>query len=448
MTSPSLVHGSTLDHRYVIQQFLLQGSSAEFYLARHRFTEREVVLKVQSPEKAFDRTVRERFEREARALSHVRHSGLVELLDVGEREGALYLALEPMKGRTLRGLLSARGRLDPADVLSIGLSLSNVLGHCHRAGIIHRDLKPDSVFILLGDETRLKLFDFALARLEPETNGPAGSGSDELAALGPAEYMAPEALRMRPQNDHRVDVYALGVLLYELLSSSVPFEGTHGDIVVRLSTGSPSLRSVRPDLPASLLAVIDRCLALDPRERFSSMESVTEALAQVAVELNVAQSDLGTVAYEHDASKVTLRETPFSRRALTSSAVRLRVPDARRQPRVPYTSFANLTLGGIELSGRVEEISVDGAQFIADPGARLVSDTPISRGEPVQLTFALPLGGSVRQVSATVRWTRATRARHVFGVAFAGLAEEDREVIAEYIALAHTDPTPSMLPRR
>lgn len=435
MTIPSLALGSTIDNRYIIQHFLAQGGSAEVYLARHRFLNRDVVVKI--PTRGITLAQRERFEREARALSHVKHPGLVELVDVGEHEGSLYLALEHMKGRTLGGLLAARGRLEPADVVKIGVNLSIVIGHCHSLGVIHRDVKPDNVFILRGAENRLKLFDFGIARLEYDASQHPGRNTQEVSVLGTPEYMAPEALEMRPGIDHRVDIYAFGILLYELLCGAVPFEGTYGEILVKLTNeGTPSLRSARPELPADLLSVVDRCLAQDPSERFPTMQDVTEALGQVESQLGSTEKDVhGGGARERQPA--TVLETPAARHAVAGPPPPPpRGVEARRHPRAPYTTLASLIFGEVTLNGRVEEISAGGVQFLADAGGQYNADAAAEVGKRGELKFVLPLGGRLYQVSATVRWTRVARAgRLVVGLEFVAPSSDATKLIEEYVRL-------------
>jgi serine/threonine-protein kinase len=342
--------------------------------------------------------------------------------------GAPYLVFELLEGRTLGGLLAARSRLGWEEVAFVGLKIAEIVGHCHQKGVVHRDLKPDNIFVLPTGNLNVKLFDFGIAQLK------AGKDAEPVAKLtqvgsivGTPEYMAPEALQMDADQDHRVDIYSLGVILFELLTGSVPFEGRYADVLIRLSTQPlPPLATLRPDAPANLVAAIERCLARDLDQRFQTMGEVAQTLTgalgslqSVALGGGVSQADSTTA---EGAMKRTQADTPAAFKAQP-------VAGKRRFARAPYTTPAQLTLPtGEVVAGQVEEISEGGVQFIAPRG--------LASGEKGDFRFAEPLTGRVLKCAATSRWTKAARAgRHATGFEFENVAEESRASIRKYVEL-------------
>jgi serine/threonine-protein kinase len=422
METAILEPGTLIDKRYTIRRFIASGGVGHVYAATHRITGRDVALKMPRPNRAPDSLVHERLLREGRALALARHPGVVELVDGGEHDEAPYLALELLEGRTLGGLLAARGKLGWEEVLSLGRKVAEILAHCHARGVVHRDLKPDNLFALASGPWDVKLLDFGIARL---AGTPAVDDNAKLtragSILGTPEYMAPEALLMEGTEDHRVDIYALGVLLFELLTGRVPFEGRYADVLVQVST-KPHPPLERPDAPPALLSTIERCLAKDPAARFQSMNAVALGLGSA---LSTPASVALGVASPADAPseiKRTVADTPAAFREA-------RAAGKRRFPRAPYTTPAELKLvSGEAVSGRIEEISEGGLQFIAARGL-----VPGERGE---FRFATPVTGRVIRVPVTARWTKDARAaRHATGFEFESLPEEALEAVRRYVEL-------------
>jgi len=425
MEGTSLEPGTLVEHRYLIRRFIAAGGVAQVYAATHRITGRDVALKMPRTDGARDPLVHERLIREGHAAARARHPGVVEIVDAGEYLGAPYLVFELLEGRTLGGLLAAKTKLPWEEVAFVGQKIADIVGHCHSKGVVHRDLKPDNVFAL---PTGIKLFDFGIAKLLPQADGEPKAKLTQVGSIvGTPEYMAPEALQMDADQDHRVDIYSLGVILFELLTGGVPFEGRYADVLVRLSTQPlPSLAALRPDAPASLVAAVERCLARDKAARFQSMAEVSQALAgtlgslqSIAIGAGVSPAD---AAPDASVTKRTQADTPAAFKAAPP-------PGKRRFARAPYTTPAQLTLPtGEVVAGQVEEISEGGVQFIAPRG--------LASGEKGDFRFAEPLTGRVLRTGAISRWTKAARAgRHATGFEFEGVSEESRASIRKYVEL-------------
>src|SRR5262245_12372594 len=358
MEAQTLEPGTLIDRRYMIRRFVASGGVAHVYAATHKITGKDVALKMPRPDRERDPMVHERLLREGQALAHARHPGVVDLVDAGEHANAPYLALELMEGRTLGGLLAARGKLGWEEVAYVGLKVADIVGHCHEHGVIHRDIKPDNIFALPSGTWNVKLFDFGIARLVGSgAEGATAKLTREGSILGTPEYMAPEALQMEGEQDHRVDVYSLGVMLFELLTGGVPFEGRYAEVLVQVSTKPlPEIRAIRPDAPPALASLVARCLAKDPAARFQKMAEVARELRGVVGSLQsvplAAPAPADTAPGGEE--KRTVADTP----AAFQAAGRAAVAGKRRFPRAPYTTPAELKLAnGESVSGRVEEIS-------------------------------------------------------------------------------------------
>ena len=424
----TLEPGTLVEHRYIVRRFIAAGGVAQVYAATHRVTQREVALKVPRTDVGGDPLVNERLLREGHAVARAKSPGVVELVDAGEYRGAPYLVFELLEGRTLGGLLAARSKLGWEEVAFAGLRIAEIAGHCHQKGVIHRDLKPDNVFVLPTGTFNLKLFDFGIAQLLPGSDGEPKTKLTQVGSIvGTPEYMAPEALQMDAGQDHRVDIYSLGVILFELLTGSVPFEGRYADVLIQLSTKPlPSIATLRPGTPANLVAAVERCLARDPAARFQSMAAVVQALTGSIGSLQSVSLGTGVSQADKAASPAGPQPAPADAPAAFRAAAAV---GKRRFARAPYTTLAQLTLpNGDVVAGQVEEISEGGVQFIAPRG--------IPSGGRGDFRFAEPLTGRVLRTGATSRWTKAARAgRHATGFEFENVSEESRASIRKYVEL-------------
>ncbi len=269
---------------YEIVALLGAGGMGEVYRARDTRLGRDVAIKVLPAEFAADPERLKRFEREAKATATLSHPNILAVHDVGTHEGAPYLVEELLEGQSLKDRL-AQGALAVPEALGIAAQMAHGLAAAHEKNIVHRDLKPANVF--LTSEGTVKILDFGLAKLveggpldEADTLTHAPTGATEPGrVLGTVAYMAPEQARGMPV-DQRADVFAFGVVLYEMLAGERPFHGaTATDTVAAIIKDDP------PPLPASvpgpLRALIERCLAKDPAHRYQRGGEVQTALEAV-----------------------------------------------------------------------------------------------------------------------------------------------------------------------
>ncbi len=301
--SLELMVGTTLAHYRVLRR-LGSGGMGEVYLARDTRLQREVALKV-LPEAFADAERRARFEREARAVAALSHPNIVTLHAVEEAAGVAFLVLELVEGETLRERIPPTG-FELEELLGVALPLADAVAAAHARGVIHRDLKPENVMITW--DGRLKVLDFGLAKLRsPETGAGNDTGAETLAreatatgpgtVLGTPGHMAPEQIRGQ-RTDARTDVFALGLLLFEAATGRHPFPADdpaeRGLAVLR---GEPlALSRLRPDLPAELGRLLDRCLEKDPARRPASADEVRAALEALQGRLRQAPGHAPTIA--------------------------------------------------------------------------------------------------------------------------------------------------------
>ncbi|MDQ4500790.1 Stk1 family PASTA domain-containing Ser/Thr kinase [Sinomonas sp. ASV322] len=275
--------GSVVGGRYEVHSLLGTGGMATVYLATDTTLRRRVALKVLHPHLSRDRNFAERFEREAIAAAQLSHPHVVSMLDRGEDLGVLYLVMEYVPGHTLRDLLDEQGSLAPKQALALLDAVVDGLAAAHAAGIIHRDVKPANV--LLADDGRVKVGDFGLARSLSAT-----SITDSL--FGTAEYISPEMLMGRPV-DARTDLYATGIMLFEMLTGRLPFTGEDRSHVAfqHVNDDVPPPSAVAPGLAPELDELVGWMTRKDPDGRPPSALALLGEVRDIRRSLTDAQLD-------------------------------------------------------------------------------------------------------------------------------------------------------------
>ena len=282
---------------YEIQSPLGAGGMGEVYRARDTRLDRTVAVKILPPHLSADPEFKQRFEREARAVSSLNHPNICQLFDVGRQDGTDFLVMEFLDGETLAARVR-RGALPLPELVKVGMTVAQALAAAHRAGMVHRDLKPANVMLT---KSGAKLMDFGLAK--PVAPGPAGSASAPLLSaaktmsgptpvsplttagsiVGTIQYMSPEQIEGK-ETDARADIFALGALLYELATGKRAFEGKSQISVASaiLERDPEPVRTGKPETPAALDLLIAGCLAKDREERFQSAHDVWLELRAIA----------------------------------------------------------------------------------------------------------------------------------------------------------------------
>lgn len=276
--------GKLVDNRYAVTSKLARGGMSTVYLAVDQRLDREVALKVLHPHLAADENFLDRLGREAKAAARLSHPHVVGVLDQGSDGHAAYLVMEYIKGHTLRDVIRTRGALPPRLALALIDPVVEGLGAAHAAGFIHRDVKPENV--LIADDGRIKIGDFGLARA-------VTSSTSSGALIGTVAYISPELVLGKPA-DARSDVYAVGIMLYEMLTGRQPFDGEVPIQVayqhVNGAVGPPS--DLVPGLAAEVDELVQWCTANDPENRPVDGNALLQELRHIRTNLTDAELDL------------------------------------------------------------------------------------------------------------------------------------------------------------
>jgi len=279
--------GQTVNN-YRLLSLLGEGGMGAVYLAEHPYMGRKAAVKVLRREFAEDATIVERFMNEARAANAIRHSNIIDIIDVGRLpSGVPYLMMEYLDGESLAQRLANQKILSVAEAVDICRQVASALTAAHQKGIVHRDLKPDNIFLVRDEsherQARVKVLDFGIAKLRGDLTG-SSAKTQAGALMGTPPYMSPEQCRgFSDDIDQRTDIYALGIILYEMLCGAPPFvsEGW-GEIVLMHLTREPERpRARNASIPESLEAIILKALAKKPEDRFASMNEIETALRGV-----------------------------------------------------------------------------------------------------------------------------------------------------------------------
>ena len=329
---------AALAGRFELLRELGRGGMGLVYLAREQSLDREVALKVLPPDLAQRGDLKARFLREARTAAQLSHPNIVPVHAADEVQGFAYFAMGYVDGETLTQRIAARGRLGPAEVVRVLRDTAWALAYAHARGVVHRDVKPENIMLERGTG-RVMVADFGIARRQHEA-----SLTQDGEMLGTVHYMSPELIAGGAV-DGRSDLYALGVVGYRLLSGRLPFNDAAPSavLVAHATRPAPSLASVAPDIPASLGAVIDRCLAKDPAARYPTGEALAEALGsaldQAVLPSISAQTPVPSVLSTEQAEAIWLRAAQLQMDAATAIRQRTLLTGAAAPSSVPTSGY-------------------------------------------------------------------------------------------------------------
>lgn len=404
--------GSVIASKFEIGAPLGEGAMGRVYRSKQLSLEKQIAIKVLHKHLAMDPKVAKRFHREAKAASRLSHPNSLQIIDFGAADdGTLYIAMELLDGDDLLTVIEEQSPMSPARISGIMEQVLSALDEAHHKGIIHRDLKPENVIVVRarGDQDLVKVCDFGIAKIQ-ETEG--GSGITVTGFVcGTPEYMAPEQARGE-ELDPRADIYAAGVMLYQLLTGAVPFlaESALGIITKHLTETAVPPRSRRPELhiPESFEAICLKAMSKDRERRYTTAAQMREALERATTALGpLALEPLGTPDPNAETQKMT-GPTTASQEAMIA-----KVADGRgsRWPLFAGGAAAALVIGllaavafgafdddGRTTGGGAGGVSTppenhDPPPVVLDAGARLVISTPP----------AIPDAGRVVPVGPTKR---------------------------------------------
>jgi serine/threonine-protein kinase len=372
-----------LDGKYALEELLGRGGMGEVFAGRNLVTGKRVAIKRVRDLPELKDEVQARFLREARAASVLEHANVVQVFDVGHADGSLYMVMELLKGQSLASYLASEGTIPGERAIALLLPILRALQHAHERDVIHRDLKPDNVFLCRIEGTEgvvPKLLDFGIAKIkhDPEMLKLTRTG----AVMGTPYYMSPEQAQDSGTIDARSDVYAMGVIFYELLCGTRPYEGTSYASLMWaiMSARAVPLVERAPSIDPRLAACVERAMARDRDARYPSAAAFADALREAAglakggssaaIELPPVRSSIATAE--------TLPSDPQA--ATPYSSVRPAPPEPRMSSAWWLAGVAALVAGGV------------GAVMIAtssDPEPTHAARTA-ERAEPTAMRESIP----------------------------------------------------------
>ena len=292
-----ITKGQKINDRYKIVKTIGEGGMANVYLAIDEILNREVAVKILRGDLAEDDKFVRRFQREAISASSLNHPNIVEVYDVGEDDGSYFIVMEYINGVTLKNLVKKRGKLSLVEVVDIMKQLTSGIACAHKNNIIHRDIKPQNVMIL--DDGKIKITDFGIATAlnsieMTQTN----------SVMGSVHYLPPEQASGKATT-FKSDIYSLGILMYELLTGTIPFKGeTAVEVAMKqLKEDLPSIVKKNPEIPQSVENILMRACAKNPLNRYESVEEMRHDI-KVCLDANHAKDKPYVYKYpEHDFDK-------------------------------------------------------------------------------------------------------------------------------------------------
>jgi serine/threonine-protein kinase len=273
--------GTALAGKYRIRSVLARGGMGVLFAGEHSWTGRPVAIKLLHPQYAVDAAAVQRFLREGRAATALRHAHVVDVLDMGQAEdGALYMVLELLDGVDLADLLDARGRLAPADVIAILTPVIDALASAHGKGFVHRDIKPSNVYLARQADGRVapKLLDFGIAKAVGDTG--ASTATRTGVIVGTPNYMSPEQARGTGEIGPASDAWAMAVVLFQCISGVLPYDGPSPTAILMavIQGDRKKLSDVVPEVPPAVLELVEQGLSMDPAQRPRDLRAWSNAL--------------------------------------------------------------------------------------------------------------------------------------------------------------------------
>ena len=410
--------GQTLDNRYYIERKIGEGGMGVVYAARHLVIERPLAIKVLKREVARDASTIKRFVQEAKAASRIGHPNIVDVTDFGSTpEGMTYQVMEYVEGTTLSQAIKQSAPFGLARALPIAAQIAQALGAAHDKGIVHRDLKPENIFLINRDGRRdfVKIVDFGIAKVSPIDSSAPSDGprlTRAGAVFGTPEYMAPEQAAGRNDTDGRVDVYALGTILYEMFTGRVPHKSDNMMRTLAMQMLDPiePPSKVRPDAPLDpeVEGIVMHALAKKREQRFQTMGELHEAIraAAAARAIDLTQPVSTSVTAGRPALQLQPLPPGASGRAADQPTLRDGSPSSPPPVSKPPPPLAPVTAADGDL----------------DRPTRRVANEPAFVASPSRLTFELDDDAAPPAVATRPRWPLAVAAIALFGGVGVGAA--------------------------
>ncbi len=403
-----VAENAIVDGRYRITGRIGTGGMADVYCAHDEHLGRDVALKMLHRRFAQDNEFVERFRREASAAAGLQHPNVVGVFDRGEYDGTYYIAMEFLRGRTLKELITQEAPLDQMRALDITVQILRAAGFAHRRGVIHRDFKPQNVIV--DEEDRVKVTDFGIARAGASEITETGS------IMGTAQYLSPEQAQGIAAEEVS-DLYSIGVMLYEMLTGQLPFDGDSAvAVALRHLTEPPRpVHELRPDVHPELEAIVAQALAKDPRQRFGDADSFIAALEHARPQLQAIQPGQDTSEWTAVAPPTNVWPAPYETMVAPAAPYVAGGPRRRVWPWVLLgLLIAALVAGGVVFATQRDKVAVPGVigtpvekarTFLEQRGFQVNVDRKQSRQPVDQVIQQNPGAGGKAKKGSTVNLT-------------------------------------------
>ena len=444
--SHMLSTGEIIDGKYRTIRLIGEGGMGAVYEAENIRIHRKVAIKVLHAGVAETAEAVQRFEREAQAAGRIGSEHIVEVLDLGNlASGDRYMVMEFMDGDSLGGRIKSRGRLAPTELYPIAHQLLAALGAAHTAGIIHRDLKPDNVYLLRsrsGMADFVKLLDFGISKFNQLSSDSGFSMTRTGAVMGTPYYMAPEQAKGAKDADHRVDLYAAGVILYESVTGEVPFNAdTFNELLFKIVLEEPRpVQQLVPHIDLGFAAIINKAMTRDPAARFQSAREFQLALEHWAANAGPAlaqalRAPSAARASIADGTGQFAGQPPVAGPQLNTGTPGTWTNTGGVTARVP-TAIKQSNVGLFVVLGVVGSLLIGGGVL----GMRLLSKTPA----PAPVAAAAPANSAEEQAKTEALLAAAkAQQREADSKGEAERAETARQAAAQAAASSNATPAPS-----
>jgi serine/threonine protein kinase len=448
--------GEIIDGKYRTIRLIGEGGMGAVYEAENVRIHRKVAIKVLHAGVAETAEAVQRFEREAQAAGRIGSEHIVEVLDMGNLpSGDRYMVMEFMDGDSLSGRIKSKGRLSPGELYPIAHQLLAALDAAHGAGIIHRDLKPDNVYLLRsrsGVADFVKLLDFGISKFNQLSGDSGFSMTRTGAVMGTPYYMAPEQAKGAKDMDHRVDLYAAGVILYESVTGEVPFNAdTFNELLFKIVLEEPRpVQQLVPQIDGGFAAIINKAMARDPALRFQSAKEFQQALEHWATNsgpelANALRAPVGRASVA-DGTGQFARQTPNP--ALGPATPGVWANTGGLTPEQPNPTkksnagkFAALAVVGLLVLGA----GAVGLRVLGKSSASASSPSPEQSAAQEAKTEALLASAKAQQAEADARATAERDAK--VAAEEARKAEAARAAESAVVATASAAPQPVAAPK-
>lgn len=389
--------GTIVGGKYRLIEQIGEGGMATVWRAEHTALARDVAVKFISVTGPSQSKYVERFLREAKLAASIRHRNVVDILDFGRSdEGLPYMVLELLQGESLADRLARGPRLTLDEIVNIVVLSLGGLSAVHNAGVVHRDLKPENIFLVTDEDGVFpKLLDFGVSKsVDPERTDRRGAPlTQEGVLVGTPHYMAPEQARGMKDIDRRADLWAMGVIFYEMLAGRLPYDTEHvGDLLLQIvTTDAPPLSFYRPELGTELDAVLAKALARDREQRFQDAKEMRAAVVGAAARLGDAAGVWGRITPGHGVDRPADLLTPITgvielaavqAAALRASQTAAAQPGSAAPPAAPGSADTE-TAPATALDDAAADAALAATLPAAAAGGALpISATPASRRDP------------------------------------------------------------------